>query len=111
MILYRGKIYQNSRQNEMIESLRKDIYTPLTHREALSNETVINACDKLAEKVLNGDFDSIVKPFLSLFNISDSQFRDMVNLFSRNCLEYKCSIELCDDEKIIDGKIISKQIP
>ena len=111
MILYRGKIFQNSRQNEMIESLKKDIYSPLTHGEALSNETVINACDKLAKKVLNGDFDSIVKPFLTLFNISDSQFRDMVNLFSKQSLEYKCSIELCDNEKIIDGKILRKRYP
>ena len=109
MILYRGKIYQNSRQNEMIESLKNDVYSPLTHGEALSHETVINACDKLAKKVLNGDFDNIVKPFLSLFNISDSQFRDMLNLFSKQSLEYKCSIELCDNEKIIDGKIFRKR--
>lgn len=111
MILYRGKIYQNSRQNEMIESLKNDVYSPFTNGEALSHETVINACDKLAKKVLNGDFDNIVKPFLSIFNISDSQFRDMLNLFSKQSLEYKCSIELCDNEKIIDGKIFRKRYP
>lgn len=111
MILYRGKLLQNSRQNDMIESLKNDVYSPIIHGEVLSHETVINACDKLAGRVLNGDFDSIVNPFLSLFNISDNQFRDMVNLFSRKCLEYKCSIELCDNERIIDGKIFRKRYP
>ena len=95
----------------MIDALKNDVYSPINQGELLSTDIVINACDKLAGKVLNGDYDSIVNPFLNLFNISDSQFRDMVNLFSRNCLEYKCSIELCDVEKIIDGKILRKRYP
>lgn len=111
MILYHGEIIQNSRQSEMIESLKDDVYYPIFNRDLLQSETVINACDKLAQKVLNGDFDSIVKPFLDLFHINDMQFRDMVNLFSKQRLEYKCNIELCDNEKIIDGKIFRKRYP
>lgn len=111
MILYHGEIIQNSRQSEMIESLKDDVYYPIFNRDLLQSETVINACDKLAQKVLNGDFDSVVKPFLDLFHINDMQFRDMANLFSKQRLEYKCSIELCDNEKIIDGKIFRKRYP
>lgn len=111
MILYQGKILQNSRQDELIKSLKEHVNYPIIHNDLLSPAIVINACDRLARKVLNGDFDSIVKPFLKLFNINDEQFINMVSLFTRESLEYKCSIELCDDERIIDNKVIRKRYP
>lgn len=111
MILYQGKVLQNSRQDALIASLREHVAFPLMHREALSAATVINACDKLAQRVLGGDFDNIVVPFLRLFNINREQFEDMVRLFTKESLAYKCSIELCDDERVIDNKIIRKRYP
>lgn len=111
MILYKGQIYENSKQEELINLLKNDIYTPIINGEFLSVETVINACDKLAEKVMNGEFDNIVIPFLSLFNINKQQFKDMVYLFTKEGLEYKCSIELSDEEKIINNKVVRKRYP
>ena len=111
MILYQGKILQNSRQEALIESLKDDVAIPLLHKEALSAAAVINACDKLAQRVLSGDFDNIVKPFLRLFNISNEQFEELVRLFTKESLSYKCSIELCDDERTIDNKVIRKRYP
>lgn len=111
MILYHGKLLNNSHQNELIDSLKDTVYTPIFRDERLPPSTVINACDKLARKVIKGDFDSVVTPFLRVFNISDAQFRDMVVLFTKESLEYKCAIELCDDEKIVDGKVIRKRYP
>ena len=111
MILYKGQIYENSKQEELINLLKNDIYTPIINGEFLSVETVINACDKLAEKVMNGEFDNIVIPFLSLFNINKQQFKDMVYLFTKEGLEYKCSIEFSDEEKIINNKVVRKRYP
>ncbi|MBQ7745589.1 MAG: acyl-CoA reductase [Ruminococcus sp.] len=111
MILYQGKIMQNSRQEELIKSLKDNVNSPIIHNDLLSPEIVINACDKLAQKVLNGEFDSIVNPFLKIFNINDEQFNNMVSLFTRESLEYKCGIELCDDERVIDNKVIRKRYP
>lgn len=111
MILYQGKILPNSRQEELITSLQNHIHYPIIHNDLLSPAIVINACDKLAQKVLNGEFDSIVKPFLTVFNLNDEQFNNMTRLFTRESLAYKCSIELCDDEKIIDNKVIRKRYP
>lgn len=111
MILYHGKIMQNSCQDKLIESLKESVYTPIFNSDLLLSSIVINACDKLARRVMNGDYNSIVAPFLSLFNISSTQFRDMVGLFTKESLEYKCSIELCDDESIIDGKVLRKRYP
>lgn len=111
MILYKGQIFENSKQEDLINSLNDDLYSPIIRCEALSKEIVINACDKLATKVKNGDFNNIVNPFLSLFNISKQQFDDMVYLFTRDGLEYKCSVELCDEEKCINNKVIRKRYP
>lgn len=111
MILYKGQIIENCRQDELIKSIKHDLYQPIIDGYSLSIETVINACDKLAQKVINGDFNHIVKPFLKLFNISKEQFKDMVKLFTKEGLEYKCLIELCDEEKVIDGKIKRKRYP
>ena len=111
MILYKGKILPNSSQAELLDALKNDVNTPIFSGAPLSTETVIAACDKLAQKVLYGEFNSIVEPFLSMFNISADQFRDMANLFTRKSLEYKCSVELCDEDKLIDGKILRKRYP
>lgn len=111
MILYKGEILENIRQDELVASIKNDLYNPIFNCKTLSTETVINACDKLAKKVIKGEFDDIVKPFLHLFNISKEQFENMVKLFAKEGLEYKCSVELCDDEKVIDGKIIRKRYP
>ena len=111
MILYKGEILPNSRKDELIKSLRDDVYTPIFNGGLLSAATVISACDRLAQRVSDGEFDNIVKPFLSLFNIGGEQFRDMVGLFTRKSLEYKCALELCDDERVIDQKIIRKRYP
>lgn len=111
MILYQGEILENSRQDEIIESIKGVLYKPIEMGSVLSTDTVINACDKLACKITNGEFDDIVKPFLSLFDISQTQFEEMVRLFTKEGLEYKCSIELPDEDKIIDGKILRKRYP
>lgn len=111
MILYGGKIYENSRQDELLRSLEADIYRPIENSSSLPCELVINACDRLAEKVKNGEFDEIVLPFLKTFNIEQSRFEEMVGLFTEESLRYKCSVELCDDEKIIDNKVVRKRYP
>lgn len=111
MILCHGEILPNSRQQEIIASLKDTAALPVVRNEPLTPETVIRACDALAQRILNGDFDTTVKPFLDLFHISGEQFEGMVRLFTRENLEYKCSIELCDDERVIGGKVRRKRYP
>lgn len=111
MILYKGNILANSRQAELISALSRDLYQPIVQGCSLSAHTVIAACDILANKVLDGAFDDIVQPFLAAFNIGGEQFREMTRLFTKESLEYKCRIELTDDEKVIDGKITRKRYP
>lgn len=111
MILYNGKIYDDSQQRRLISALKNDLYTPFLNSRTLPTDTVINACDILAKKLLNGEFDSIVMPYLKSLNISENEFTSMVSLFLRKKLEYKCQIELNTDELIIDGKLKRKRFP
>ena len=111
MILYKGRLYENSRQEELISSLERDLYAPLWRGETLETETVINACDALARRVKGGEYDSVIAPFLETFNISEAQFHEMTELFTKEGLKKKCAVELCDEERAVDGKIIRKRCP
>lgn len=111
MILYQGKILENSRQDALIDALKEDLSRPIISGYPLPAETVIEACDQLARRIISGEFDGIVKPFMSLFHIHEDQFTDMVRLFTREGLEYKCAVELGDGERVIDGKVIRKRYP
>lgn len=111
MILYRGTLYENSRQEELIASLARDVYAPIREGRSLSAERVISACDSLAQRVLEGEFDGMIQPFLTTFGISHRQFADQVQLFTREGLSYKCAVELRDEETVIDGKVLRKRYP
>lgn len=111
MILYHGKILDDSRQTEIISSLKNELYNPLVEGKVLLTDTVIHACDTLSGLVLGGQFDNIVKPYLKAFNISENQFIGMAQLFSEQSLRYKCSVELCDKDEVISGRIVRKRCP
>lgn len=111
MILYRGEVYDNSSQDELLDKLPTDLYTPISEGRKLDVSTVIDACDQLARRVMAGDFSEITDPFIEAFNISSEQFNDMARMFTREKLEYKCSIELTDDTKVIDGSFTRERYP
>lgn len=111
MILYKGKILNDSRQEEIIASLETELYKPLETGEILPLNKVINACDKLSRAVLDGGYDDILLPYLEKFNIDKERFAEMAQLFSEKSLRYKCSVELCDEEMLIDGRIKRKRMP
>ena len=50
MILYRGELMEDSRQEELLASLETDLYAPLRRGDRLEQETVIRAFDDLARR-------------------------------------------------------------
>lgn len=111
MILSFGKIYDDSQQSKIISELSDSLYLPLIEGKSLEADTVISACDTLSKRVINGEFDSLVTPYLELLSISNDEFIEMAKLFSRSSLEYKVSIELSDEEKLIGGQFTRKRYP
>lgn len=111
MILYQGKMLDDSCQNEIINNMKSCLYLPFKSKFSLTSDIVINACSKLSRRVLDGEFDSLVNPYLKSFNINKQQFESMAKLFSGESLLYKCSIELCDKKQTIDDKVIRERYP
>lgn len=111
MILIHGCIREESEQSEIICNLKEDLYRTLESGQPLHRETVISACDRLCLKVLEGEYDYILLPFLQSFEISRERFLTMAKLFSKESLEYKCQIELCDAECQIGDNLVRKVYP
>ena len=96
MILYKGEIYPNEKQAELISSLKEDMYLTLQNKETLSYLTVIDACDKLYQRVINHEFDNIALPLLKALNMPYSSLERYAKVFSKEGLLKKIDIELGD---------------
>lgn len=96
MILYKGEIYPNEKQTELISSLKEDMYLTLQKKETLSYMTVIDACDKLYQRVMNHEFDDIALPLLKALNMPYSSLERYAKVFSKEGLLKKIDIELGD---------------
>ncbi len=96
MILYRGKIYPDGMQSELISRLETDI-PQILGGERLTPARVIAACGRMYEKAAAGKYDALALPLLQEFGISYARYQDMVRAFSAEVLKYKCEIELGRD--------------
>ncbi len=96
MILYQGKLHENHEQLALIKSMRPELYRTLAEGDFPRPETVIAACGRLYERVMDGEFDAIVLPLIEQFDISRERFREMAGLFSPDSLRRKCRTELGD---------------
>lgn len=97
MILYKGEILDNSKQDALIDSLYEDCLSTLQNAPTLDYKIVIDACDKLYKRVINREFDDIVLPLLKMVDISYAYFLTMATMFSKEGLSKKMEIELGKD--------------
>ncbi len=97
MILYKGKIYPDSKQNELIDKLPEDLLFTLSHPNLAVFDKVIAAGDKMYRKAIDGGYDDVAIPLLNEFGISYQRYITMARAFSAEVLRYKCSVELGDD--------------
>lgn len=97
MILYKGKKYNDIDQAKLLSTLQSDCLQTLSHSKKLQTSLVINACDVLAKDIINGKFDSLIKPLLIEFDIPKEQFANYISMFSKASLEKKVEIELGTD--------------
>ena len=96
MILYKGEIYPNEKQNELISLLKSDMLLTLENKETLTYQAVIDACDKLYQRVMNHEFDDVAMPLLNALNMPYSSLERYAKCFSKEGLLKKIDIELGD---------------
>ncbi len=94
MLLIHGEIIETNFENKYLENLYEDCIRTLNQPNPITTEMVIHACDVLYQKVMQGEYDSIIQPVLQMSDISYARFESMAKLFSREELEYKCRVEL-----------------
>ena len=94
MLLIHGEIIETNFENKYFENLYEDCIRTLNQPNPLTTEMVIHACDVLYQRVMQGEYDSIIQPVLQMSDISYARFESMAKLFSREELEYKCRVEL-----------------
>ena len=96
MILYKGEVYPDGKQEELISSLEGDMLETLQNNRTLTYNDVIDACDKLYQRVMNHEFDSVVLPLLEMANMPYSTFERYAKYFSKEGLLKKIDIGLGD---------------
>ena len=111
MIFYNGQIYEPEKQNELMNRLESDILKTLNSGYSLKPETVIDACDELASKFKAGEFDDIIKPFLTTFDINPEYFEEALYLFTKEGMRIKVDTELTDEPKLINGQFKRERYP
>lgn len=93
MILFEGKLLQDDKLDEVLERLWESCLSAIINREDIA-ESVMYACERVATKLRNGQYDSIVQQLLSKGTITKKQFDEAVSLFDRNNLKLKYDVEL-----------------
>lgn len=104
MILFDGKLYESSKQNELLEELKNKIPEILS-RGILDSNLVIEAIDKLRIDAINGKFDHLLTDFP---RDAVEQYKGQASvLLSKEMLSQKMQTELGDisayETKKIDG--------
>jgi len=101
MILYQGKIEPDILQKSLISKLREDCYKTITNQEPLLPLDVILACDQLAQKVKNHQFDDMILPLLREFDIPYEYFLMQIPMFEKEALMHKVELELGSIDKTL----------
>ncbi|MDD3130069.1 MAG: acyl-CoA reductase, partial [Candidatus Izemoplasmatales bacterium] len=94
MILYKGELYENHQQKDLILKLRMDCYETLGKEESLKLSEVVEACDKLIQKVRSGMYDDLILPLLEEFDIPYDYFQNHLPMFEKPSLMKKIDFEL-----------------
>lgn len=97
MILYQGKSYPNSEQEALLKTLQTDCFNTLASPNQLSPSVVIEACERLTQHMIRGDFDALIHPMLEAHDLSYDTFLTYVSRFTKEALETKLTLELGED--------------
>ncbi len=96
MILAHGKILKSKESKVVLKDMKGQIIKTL-EKPVLDPLLVIEACDKLAEKIAFGTYDKIIEEFKKEGLISSEQIGFVILLLSKKHLLYKMEIELDKD--------------
>ena len=102
MIIFDGKLYDDKYQDRLIKALPSYI---MKTTAALDTAIVISACDKLAKRVMAGEFNDTALPFLEKMGYTLDELDKFAGMFTKKALGVKIKTELDSDKKLPGGRI------
>ncbi|MBQ4486340.1 MAG: hypothetical protein II936_04970, partial [Oscillospiraceae bacterium] len=86
MIIFDGKLYDDKYQDRLIKALPSYI---MKTTAALDTAIVISACDKLAKRVMAGEFNDTALPFLEKMGYTLDELDKFAGMFTKKALGVK----------------------
>lgn len=113
MILYQGKLLEDRFQDEHLDHLCEDCVATLEKGFFPSPDEVVEACDLLYRRVLNGEYENEVRFLLKKTKFSYDRFLETAKMFSKEGLIEKCRIEWGEEMKLrpLSSGTIRKRMP
>ena len=96
MLLIRGELWEDSRMEEAMADLERYL-TRTVSQPLLDPVLVVDACDKLANAVANGEYADELDAFLLMHEVPRTMVDDAIDLFRRESLLYKLKMELGEE--------------
>ena len=94
MILYQGKLYESSEQDNLLDRLEEDINLVRLHQK-LTTQEVIDALAQMGDKIASGVFDTIIQE-LAIEGI-ERYIGMLILMLKKETLTYKVESELGQD--------------
>ncbi len=93
MILFEGTILPDEEMEHVLEKLWDSCVAAIEKRSDIA-EAVISACDRIARKVINGEYDGMLQPLLAKGSFTAQQMTEAVEFFRADNLRLKYEVEL-----------------
>lgn len=93
MILFEGKLLPDEELDKVMDSLWESCIMAVENREEIW-ESTIRACNAVAVKIKNGEYDSILQPLLEKEMFTLKQLEEVITLFDEKNLRLKYETEL-----------------
>ena len=79
MILFEGTILPDEEMEHVLEKLWDSCVAAIEKRSDIA-EAVISACDRIARKVINGEYDGMLQPLLAKGSFTAQQMTEAVGI-------------------------------
>lgn len=102
MILFEGKLLSDDELDNVLDKLWDSCVNAIANREDIA-ERVINACECVADKIKNGEYDAVLNQLLEKGLFTKEQLEEVSSLFDRKNLQLKYDIELGNFKKDVEN--------
>jgi len=110
MILFEGTLLPDEQLEYVLDHLWDSCIRTIENRIDIAKE-VIYACDRIAQKVIAGEYQTILQPLLEKGTFTEQQMAEAVEFFRKENLERKYHVEfgaLLEAQNNINSKICNK---